>query len=354
MARRFARATPPRRGRNSLQRLFYGLVNGSFGDPGVYIEHGGEAALIDCGDLRPLSAARIHRVRTLCVTHAHVDHFFGFDWLFRVFLGEDRALRVFGPEGTADRVASKIAGYTWNIPLEFCFEAEVVEVAPEEDRALRTRFRLRRGLERGAPEAFACPGGVLLDARTHRLRACQVDHGTPCLAYTYEQKRGARVRDADLDRLGLARGPWLKDLKAAVLGGAPDDAPFRADGRMFRLGDLVRDVAEIVPGAKIAYVTDTALGAPVRERLLGLAHGATTLVCEAKFLERDREKAQAARHLTARDAATLARDAGARDLVLFHPSPRYERDFGEVLAEARAVFPAARFQEGPAETLVGT
>ena len=82
----------------------------------------------------------------------------------------------------------------------------------------------------------------------------------------------------------------------------------------------------------------------VRARLLPLFRGADVLYCEAKYLEKDREKAIASRHLTALEAATLARDAEVKDLVIFHPSPRYERDFDVVIHEARSVFPGARFQ----------
>lgn len=338
-----------------MQRLFYGLVNGSFGDPGLYLELGGAATLIDCGDLRPLPAARIHRIAELAITHAHVDHFFGFDWLLRASLGEDRSLRIFGPEGIADRVGAKLEGYTWNIPLDFTFEAEVRELFPAARRALVSRFRLRSGLERRlrVEELSLPPDGTFAEGRTHRLRAVEVDHGTPCLAYAYEQKRGVRVRDADLDRLGLRRGEWIRDLKALVLSGAPGDTPFEADGRRFALGALAADLAEVVPGGKVAYVSDTTLTPEVRARVTDLARGASVLVCEAKYIERDRPKAQATRHLTAADAGALARDAGARELLLFHPSSRYEQNYDEVLAEARGAFDAARWQAEPAAELGG-
>ncbi len=336
-----------------MQRLFYGLVNGSFGDPGLYLELGGDATLVDCGDLRPLSAARIHRIRELLVTHAHVDHFFGFDWLLRAFLGEDRTLRVYGPAGIAERVAAKLEGYTWNIPLDFAFEAEVHEVLPAERRALVSRLRLQAGLETRlrVEERALPPDGTFAASRTHRLRAVEVDHGTPCLAFAYEQKRGVRVRDADLERLDLERGEWIRDLKALALEDAPPDTPVDAGGRRFTLGALAAEIAEIVPGAKIAYVSDTTLAGAVRVRAAELARGASVLVCEAKYLDRDREKADATRHLTALDAAALARDAGARSLLLFHPSTRYESDYDEVLREAQGGFEAARWQRAPVNEL---
>jgi ribonuclease Z len=197
------------------------------------------------------------------------------------------------------------------------------------------------------------PDGTFAEDRRHRLRAVEVDHGTPCLAFRYEQKRGVRVRDRDLDRLGLGRGAWIRELKAAVLDGRSPDAPIDADGRRYRLGDLEREIAEVVPGAKVAYVSDTTLTGTVRERLVDLARDASVFFCEAKYLDRDRDKAAAARHLTALEAAGLARDAGVHELVLFHPSPRYEAHYGALLDEARGIFPNVRYQPGPAEELTG-
>ena len=67
---------------------------------------------------------------------------------------------------------------------------------------------------------------------------------------------------------------------------------------------------------------------------------ADLLVSEATFLEEQATDARQYGHTTARRAAQLALDAGARNLILTHISRRYrERD---ILAEARAIFPEAR------------
>ncbi len=64
---------------------------------------------------------------------------------------------------------------------------------------------------------------------------------------------------------------------------------------------------------------------------------ANVLVCEATFLERDAALADEYTHLTARQAAQLARDAGVRRLVLTQLSQRYPTP--RASGRAAAVFP---------------
>jgi ribonuclease Z len=84
-------------------------------------------------------------------------------------------------------------------------------------------------------------------------------------------------------------------------------------------------------GQRVAYVMDTRLCAGAE----ALAEGADLLVCEATFLHRDARLAHDHKHLTARQAGRLAREAGARRLVLLHFSQRYP-DLEEFVDEAGA------------------
>ena len=81
--------------------LHASLVNGRFGDPALYVETLFEkhAILFDLGDITALSPRKIHRIEYVFVSHAHIDHFVGFDLLLRVLVGREKIVHIFGPEG---------------------------------------------------------------------------------------------------------------------------------------------------------------------------------------------------------------------------------------------------------------
>ena len=88
------------------------------------------------------------------------------------------------------------------------------------------------------------------------------------------------------------------------------------------------------PGAVFAYCLDTLPCAGG----LALARGADLLMHEATFGDAFAERALQVAHSTARQAAEIARDAGAARLLITHFSARYG-DVAPLVAEAREVFP---------------
>jgi ribonuclease Z len=117
--------------------------------------------------------------------------------------------------------------------------------------------------------------------------------------------------------------------------------------RAFALGFLKERVLTVSEGRKLAYVTDTAWTARNVARAIELACNAEVLFVEATFLDRDRERAAARRHLTALQAGTLARLAGAKRVVPFHFSPRHADEEAALRAEVEAGFNGEMAAEAP-------
>jgi ribonuclease Z len=260
------------------------------GLPATLIRRGGERILVDCGEgtqrqlVRSVGLADLDDV---FITHLHADHWLGLPGMVKSFELRDRErpLTVHGPPGV--RQALDLLRPVLGRPR---FGLTVRELEPWEE------------VERDG----------------YRIAAVPVRHrGT---AYGY-----ALVED---------QRPGRFDAELAAARGVRPGPDF---GRLQR-GEAVDgvDPAEVVgparAGRRIVLSGDTA---PC-QTLLAAAHEADVLVHEATFVDEDLDRARETSHSTARQAAEIARDAGARLLCLTHLSPRSTA--GDVRDEARATF----------------
>ena len=326
------------------------LVNDPFGDPGIYIEFMFEkrAILFDIGDISALPPRKLLRISDVFVTHMHMDHFCGLDRLLRTSLGRERTLRLYGPCGLVEAVAHKLAAYTWNLVENYATDITFVVSELLSPTRMRTlEFHCRSGFA-GEGERYRAlaPDQPLLEEEGFAVRAAILDHGIPCLAFALEETMHVNIWKNRLEELGLGVGPWLRDLKTAIVGHQPDETPIsarwqedgRARQRVVPLGELRDEVASLTPGAKIAYVVDAAHTSANVEAITVLAKGATVLFIETPFLHADVARAGDRNHLTAYQAGAIARQARAERIVSLHYSPRYEGCGEELESEAEHAF----------------
>jgi ribonuclease Z len=322
------------------------LVNGRFGDPGLFVEqlHRRGALLFDLGDLSPLGARDLLRVSHVFVTHTHIDHFIGFDTLLRVNVGRDRTIEIVGPPGIADQVGHKLGGYQWDL-VDRCrtdLVFDVTELHPE-GRTLAARFRLKRAFAREDPGQGKAGDGLVARVDGLEVRGALLEHHGLCLGFAVAERVHVNVRANRVGERGLATGPWLQGLKRAVLEGRSDDWPVDLPGGALPLGDL-RDLFSVEPGQKLAYVTDVADTGANRQAIADLARGADIFFLESCFSAADSAQARARAHLTTTAAGEIGRAAGVRRLEPFHFSPRYEGEEGRMLAEVESAFTAGSAQ----------
>jgi len=325
------------------------LVNGPLGDPGLYVDVRDErrALLFDLGDIGALPVRKLLRVSHVFVSHTHMDHFAGFDSLLRIVLGRKQRLALLGGPGFIAQLEHKLRAYTWNVVHRYAVELvlDVREIGTD-GRGQQARFRSGTGFAREPGAPFECTTDCLHDEALFRVRGRFVDHEMPCLAFVVEEKARVRVARDRLAALGVSTGAWLRDLKAAVLSGAPAHTPIRVHWRD-RSGEheMVRSVEELAEvildvgaGHRIGYVTDLRFSEPNVDTLAALLCGVDQLFIESVFLDADREHAQRKNHLTARQAGEIARLVGARAVVPFHFSARYGQRAAEVVAEVQAAW----------------
>jgi ribonuclease Z len=329
------------------------LVNDSFGDPALYVDFRDErrALLFDLGDIGALPPRKLIRLSHVFVSHTHMDHFAGFDHLLRVVLGRKACVVLFGGPGFIAQVEHKLQAYSWNVVHRYEVELvlDVREIGTD-GRGQRARFSSRTRFAREPCAPFEPAGDVLHEETMFRVRGCFVDHAMPCLAYAIEEKAQLKVAKDRLLALGMTTGAWLRELKQAVLTGAPGHTPIRVQWRDRHgehaetrpVGELRDVVLDVVPGRRIGYVTDLRFTEPNLQALAQLLAGVDLLFIEAVFLDADAAHASRKNHLTARQAGSIARRIGARRVVPFHFSPRYEDRADALAAEVQAAWSGAQ------------
>ena len=139
-----------------------------------------------------------------------------------------------------------------------------------------------------------------------QVTARRLEHRVPTVGYRLQEPDAWHV-DPDLAAAAGVVGP--------LVGEVLREGRVEVDGRVVRRDEI----ASLRPGHSFAFVMDTRLC----DGAVELARDVDMLVIESTYLHRDRELAEAYDHLTARQAAELATEVGARRLVLGHFSSRY-------------------------------
>ncbi|GCD96457.1 ribonuclease Z [Embleya hyalina] len=259
---------------------------------GYLLRWDGEGLLFDPGEgtQRQMLHAGVaaHDITRICVTHFHGDHCLGLPGVLQR-LSLDRVphpvTAYFPASGQHwfDRLHHATAFHEAAVPIEHPLAGEHVHI----------------------------PAGPFT------LEARRLSHPVESYGYRVVEPDGRRILPERLAAHGVA---------------GPDVGRLQREGRIG--GVTLEQVSVPRPGQKFAFVMDTRRCAAAVE----LARDVDLLVCESTFADADAELAYEVGHLTAREAAAIAAEAGARQLVLTHFSQRYP-DVGPLLDQAREVFP---------------
>jgi ribonuclease Z len=326
------------------------LINDPFSDPGLFIHFLFEkrALLFDLGNLDALTSKDLLKISHVFVTHAHMDHFIGFDTLVRLLLGRNKVLHLFGPEHFSRHIEGRLSGYNWNLVNDYLNDFRIVIHEIQEHAVLTKTYACRdRFISQEEPDTQPLSGAIL-EEPSFSVQCTILDHRIPCLAFSMTENFYVNINKEALKELGLPVGPWLTQFKTSVYEKQDPDTDFTVrwnekDGRtpvekVFLFGNLVEKIAKISRGQKITYIADSAGSRENYDRIVNLARGSDLLFIEAAFMESEKELARKKYHLTAREAGMLARKAGVKQFRLFHFSPRYRHCAHELEREARNAF----------------
>jgi ribonuclease Z len=216
-------------------------------------------------------------------------------------------------------VEGKLKGYTWNLIKEYPLKIDVYSV--DNNRIISSNFYAENSfqkIERVTTEFT----GVLLKEPLFTVKALQLEHQIPCLAFSLEEEFHINIDKALLNARGLPIGPWLSELKRAIRERRPGATEFIISERRYRLEELC-DIAKITRGQKVSYVTDVSITDDNIERITEFVKDSDAFYCEAYFMDKDLDRALQRFHLTAKIAGRIAREAGIKHLFVMHFSPRY-------------------------------
>jgi len=316
------------------------LVNGSTGDPGLFIDYPGrdDAILFDAGENGHLEITRLADLDAVFITHHHVDHFIGLDRIVRANLDRDKTLHIFGPSGTIARVYARIKSYEYPF---FPFQKLTLLVRDVEPGLIRSAsLECSKRFPEPEPVETHWEGPTLFQGEGIRVESASTDHTVPGLAFALVEEPGYHPSPEKLADGTIRPGPWVGQVLARLRKGEPLDAPMTISGGRFSLGDLADQYYERSPGLRVAYVTDTAWSDRSKPGLIRLAHKAWRLYCDSFYAAREIKQAEKHRHMTASQAAELARLAKVESLVLIHFAGRYVGRYTDLVEEARSIFPA--------------
>lgn len=263
--------------------------------PAFLLFHEGLYFLFDAGEgvQRQLRIAGISpmSVDHVFISHWHGDHSLGVAGMIQNMVGNRRTkpFHIHGPRGTRERVKHIIE--TYDFKKGFDIKAHDLDVSKP-----------------------------VLKVEDLTVTAINVKH-PKCVAFCVKEADKRRINLDYTKKFGLTKHPLLGKLQQG------EDIVYKGKKITVAKGTYLK------PGKKFVYITDTGYVS----RLVEFAEVADLLVCESTYTSELEDRAEEFNHLTAEQAAMIARDAGVKQLVLTHFSQRYA-SVKKFVAEAKKHF----------------
>lgn len=259
----------------------------------ILFKHKTENILIDCGEgtQRQMKILGIPptRINKILLTHLHGDHINGLPgFLQNLAVNQySKTLEIYGPHGTKDLIKNIFKLVTGRVKLK------INEISP----------------------------GLFLKTDDLIFKSILLEHTTKTFGYSIEEIPKRRINMNYIKKFELKQSPILKDLQ-------------KGKNIIFKNKKILASKATyLIPGKKISLILDT----KYCSNAVKLAQNSDLLISEATFAEDNKDKARDYEHLTASQAALIAKKSRSKKLILTHFSQRY-KTIDTLLNEAKKIF----------------
>ena len=263
--------------------------------PSIFLRYKDENLLFDCGEgtQRQIRKARLNpcKINRLFITHWHGDHVLGIPGLLQTLAlnNYNRELEIYGPKGTKSYI-DKIMSLFVNVG--------------------KIKFKIHE-----------VSSGKVFENKDFKIEAEQMLHGTECLAYSFIEKDKLRIDKNKLKKLKLGFSPIIQKLK--------EGNDVMIDGKKIKS----KDITYLQKGRKVSIVLDTRENKNIEK----LSKNSDLLISESTYFD-DEDLAKEHKHMTLKQAVSIAKKSKVKKLILLHISQKYESNEKDFEKEARKLF----------------
>lgn len=263
----------------------------------TYLNYEGTGILFDCGEgtQRQMNIAKINRnkIHKILITHWHGDHVSGLIGLIQTIGCKDhiKKLQIYGPKNTKEFMNHILKSCHFDLNLNI----EIIEATKQEQ--------------------------ILIDEEKYQIKTRYLNHTIPCIAYKFIEKDYLKIIKSKLKELNVPSSPKIGDLKK---------------GKDVEINNQIikaKDVTKPVQGRVLTVILDT----KYIEDLSKFAKDSDILITEATYKHELIDKANEYKHMTATQAANIAKNSNSKRLFLTHFSQRYKNE-KDLEKEAKKVF----------------
>lgn len=263
----------------------------------ILLNYISENILIDCGEgtQRQLRKVKVSptKITKILITHWHGDHVLGLPGLLETLAKSEynKTLEIYGPSGTKK------------------FIKELYRVFISQHSKINLKVR------------DVTKNGKFFENQEFALLAQKLDHTSNCYGYSFQERDKRKINLTYTKKFGLTKSPLLGKLQQGKT------ITYQGKKITPKLGIIT------IPGKKVTFLIDSK---KIKE-MTSLAKNSDILVSEATFTNEQKELAGKRKHMTAKQAAEVAKASKSKKLILTHFSQRYQST-SELEKEAKKIF----------------